>query len=67
MTVAEFIELLKKQPQDLQVAYAKYSEQCLVEYGDLCIVGGCEPRPDGWIQNPRPDKPLQAYLLLPGN
>lgn len=67
MTVAEFIEFLKEQPQDLLVAYEMFSEQCLLEAEQIHIHEFCEPRPDGWIQKKRPDMPTKQYLLLPGN
>ena len=67
MNVAELIEFLKTQPQDLQVAYRVYSEQCLLEADDIRIFEGREPRPDGWVHASRPDKPKQRYLLFPGN
>lgn len=67
MTVADLIEFLHTQPQDLQVAYAKYSEQVLLRADEITIAEKCEPRADGWIQDERPDKPKQTYLLLPGN
>jgi hypothetical protein len=67
MTVAELIEFLQKQPQDLLVAYEKYSEQCLLNADEISIVELCEPRPDGWIQHKRSDMPHRTYLLLPGN
>jgi hypothetical protein len=67
MTVAELIALLQTKPQDLPVAYSLYSEQCLLKAGEIRIIRACEPRPDGWIQNNRPDKPTWEYLLLPGN
>lgn len=67
MTVAEFIEYLKKQPQDLQVAYKCCSEHMLLSEDQIEIEDHCEPRPDGWIQNRRPDMLPQTYLLLPGN
>jgi len=67
VVVAELIEFLKKQPQDLPVAYKCCSEQCLLEEKEIEIVKLCAPRPDGWIQNWRYDKPLQNYLLFPGN
>lgn len=67
MTVKEFIEFLKEQPQDLQVAYQCMSEQVLLNVKDIQIVKLSEARPDGWIQNKRPDIPTQSYLLLPGN
>lgn len=67
MTVAEFIAFLQAQPQHLPVAYRCYSEQCLLEAEDIKISNECLPRPDGWIQNKRPDMPTQPYLMLPGN
>ena len=67
MTVAEFIEFLKKQPQDLQVAFKLFSEQRLLEIDDVEIIECCEPRTDGWVQSKRPDMPSQSYLMLPGN
>lgn len=65
MTVSEFIKFLKKQPQDLKVAYQHHSEQCLLETKDIEIEELCHPRPDGWIQNKRPDMETERYLLLP--
>jgi len=67
MTVAELIDYLKNQPQELQVAYRCYSEQCLLEAKDIAIEVACEARPDGWIHHERPDRPKQTYLMLPGN
>jgi len=67
MTVAEFIEYLKTQPQDIKVAYQIYSEQCLLETKDIALEDLCHPRPDGWIQNKRPDMETEQYLVLPGN
>lgn len=67
MTVAEFIKFLEKQPQNIQVAYEIYSEQALLRVDDIKLVELCEPRPDEWIQDKRPDMPTQLYLLLPGN
>lgn len=64
MTIKELIALLQSKPQDLQVAYSKYSEYCLLEAGDLEIKALCEPRDDGWIHDARPDKPTQDYLIL---
>lgn len=67
MTVAELIEFLKTQPQDMQVAYYLFSEQCLLTKESISIEEHCEPRPDGWIQNRRPDMKSRAYLMFPGN
>ncbi len=67
MTVAELIAYLQKQPQDLPVAYCVYSEQELLREEHIRIVEACYPRPDGWVQDARPDMPKQKYLLFPGN
>ena len=67
MTVAELISYLQKKPQDLQVAYQCYSEQCLLEADEIVFEEHCEPRADGWIQRKRPDMPIQTYLIFPGN
>ena len=67
MNVAELIEFLKTQPQDFEVAYSVYSEQCLMNTGDIGVLKACVARPDGWIQDARPDMPTQGYLLFPGN
>lgn len=67
MTVAELIAYLQTQPQDMQVAYRCFSEQCLLTVDEIEIYEGCAPRHDGWIQNKRPDMPTQKYLLLLGN
>jgi len=67
MTVADLIAFLQRQPQDLPVAYSSCSEQVLLQVHEIEIVDLCKPRPDGWIQNKRPDMPTQQYLLFPGN
>ena len=67
MTVAELIAFLQTQPQDLPVAYRCCSEQVLLESDDIRIKEACKPREDGWIQDKRPDKETQTYLLFPGN
>lgn len=67
MTVSDLIQILQTMPQDLLVAYRLYSEQALLRADELEIVEKSEPRPDGWIQNKRPDMPSQAYLMFPGN
>jgi hypothetical protein len=67
MTVADLIATLQTMPQHLLVGYRCHSEQCLLEASDLNIVEACLPRPDGWIQSKRPDKPTQEYLMFPGN
>lgn len=67
MTVAELIAFLQTQPQDLLVAYYIHSEQKLMELEDIHIDVCCVARPDGWIQDQRPDKPSVPYLMFPGN
>lgn len=67
MTVSDLIEFLKRQPQHIKVAYRCFSEQTLLEEGDIEVTELCRPRPDGWIQNKRPDMVTEQYLLLPGN
>lgn len=67
MTVKELIEHLKTQPQGALVAFKCFSEQCLLEKQDIELQNLCEPRPDGWIQNERPDMRTIQYLVFPGN
>ena len=67
MIVSELIEYLQQQPQHLLVAYHCYSESELLNKEDISIKELCLPRPDGWIQNKRPDKETQEYLVFPGN
>lgn len=67
MTVSELIEFLKTQDQELQVIYQCCSEQVILEAKEICELEGCEPRPDGWVQNKRPDMPFKKYLSFPGN
>ncbi len=67
MTVKELINFLQEQPQDLQVCFELYSEQSLLQLSDIEVVELCKPRDDGWVQNKRPDMPVQKYLRFPGN
>ena len=67
MKVKDLIEFLEKQDQSLPVAYKIFSEQCLLEDGDIRIKSLCAPRADGWVANQRDDKPSIKYLVLPGN
>lgn len=67
VTVKELIKFLETLPENLPIAYKLHSEQCLMELGDLEVFEACLPRPDGWIQYKRPDKPSQLYLIFPGN
>lgn len=67
ITVAELIAFLQTQPQDLPVAYDKYSEQKLMELREIRVVTACAPRADGWIHELRSDRTQQQYLMFPGN
>ena len=67
MNVAELIRFLQTQPQDLLVAYSRHSEQCLMGVEQIESFEACAARPDGWLQNKRPDMPAKTYLLFPGN
>lgn len=67
MTVAELIALLKTFPQDVLVTYQQCSEQVLLDKVHLSTYQACAPRPDGWVQDERPDMPSQTYLGFPGN
>lgn len=67
MKVSELIVFLQKQPQNLDVAIEMFSEKRLLDANEIEVVELCRPRPDGWIQNKRPDMEAQEYLLFPGN
>ena len=67
MTVADLIAYLQTQPQEMQVAYDRYSEHVLLKKEDIRQMVACDPRMDGWIQDERPDMPTRMYLMFPGN
>ena len=67
MKVSEFIEFLKTKPQDLLVVHGMYSEQCLLDASAIKVEEFSCPRPDGWVESRRKDKPTMQYLSLPGN
>ena len=67
VTVADLIEHLKTKPQNLPVAYRRFSEQCLLDLDDIYIIEKCLPRSDGWVQDKRSDMETQEYLMFPGN
>ena len=67
MKVAELIAFLQTQPQDLEVAYQCYSEAVKLHTEDIQVEELCQARADGWIQNRRPDRIPQTYLVFPGN
>lgn len=67
MKVHELIVFLQQQPQDIEVLYRCYSEQDTLRAEDIELVKACPARPDGWVQNHRPDIEPVDYLLFPGN
>ena len=67
MNVGKFKDLLNEYPDDMQIVYQKFSEQCLLEKDDISTAECCAPRPDGWVEDKRPDKESQTYLMFPGN
>ncbi len=67
MKVSELIDFLKTQPQELTVVYCCYSEQCMLDAESIKIEELGLEREDGWVHNPRPDKPTKKYLVFPGN
>jgi hypothetical protein len=67
MKVRDLIEILKTYDQDMLVAYKLFSEQCLLEKEHLKVESLCVARPDGWIQDARPDMEAVDYLVFPGN
>lgn len=67
MKVRDLVKVLGAYPQDLDVVYGHYSEQLLLEVGDIKTGEFCFPRLDGWVQDKRDDKPFQEYLVLPGD
>lgn len=67
MIVSELIEFLRTQRQDLPVAYRICSEQEMMQVEHIKVKALCVARPDGWIQNRRPDMPTVDYLVFPGN
>ena len=64
MTVAELIQRLQSLPQDVQVIKPLYSEQCLLEDDEVYVTTGVEARPDGWVHDVRPDKPIVTYVQI---
>lgn len=65
--VKELIQALEKFNPDLPVVYQCWSENVLLEADDLEVKSLCVARPDGWVANPRDDKPTIEYLVFPGN
>lgn len=67
ITVADLIDFLSTQDPKAQIAFKQYSDQRLMYLDDIEVIKGCFPRNDGWVQNARPDKAQQTYILFPGN
>ena len=70
MTVGELIELLKRFPADLPVAYALHSEHKLLEASEIAIENLQPARADGWVHDRwsgQPPLPTRPYLVFPGN
>ena len=67
ITIKELIQHLETFDQDLPVAFQVFSEQCLLDINQIKVHELCEPRPDGWVQDKRPDKNSIKYLVFPGN
>ena len=66
MIVRELIELLKTFDPELPVCYRMCSEYDLLEAKDITTGDLCEPRPDGWVHDQRPDKRHAKYVIFPG-
>lgn len=66
ITIADLVTHLQTFEQTLPVCYRLFSEQCLLglDERDVAVVECCEPRPDGWVEDKRPDKPSVKYLKI---
>lgn len=64
MKVKDLIAKLGEFDPELDVVYPLHSEQCIADPEDVQIIIACPARPDGWVQNKRPDKPSQNYLCI---
>jgi hypothetical protein len=67
VTVKDLIEFLQTFPPELPVAYRCYSEQVLLLLEEIEVKECSPPRPDGWVQDKRPDLLWEQYLVFPGN
>ena len=67
LTVGTLKQLLKKYDNDIKIAFSQHSEYVVMEEDDIATQMACAPRPDGWVQRKRPDKPTEEYLVFPGN
>ena len=73
MSVRDLIEMLREiskglpKGEDTPICYRRFSEQCILERGDIELKQLCLPREDGWVQNYRQDKEDETYVVFPGN
>ena len=67
MTVAELIEFLKTQPQEMPILFRQYSDYTELRQDQIEVEEHGVPRGDGYVASKRPDKPSQKYLVFPGN
>ena len=73
MTVAELIEFLKTQPQDIQVAYREFNEYqayetaCVLSRGDIQVARFSVTWGPEYLIAQRGNEAAQQYLVFPGN
>lgn len=69
MKVKELIARLQEFDGELDVAYAKYSEYCLLDAEDIVQGKLQPPRADGWVHDDFGHRELRThdYVLFPGN
>lgn len=67
MIVAELIEFLKTQPQDIPVAFEQYSDYTAMDFEFIYVRELQLARNDGYVGAARPDKSTQQWLVFPGN
>ena len=65
--VKDLIAFLQGFDPELPVSYRLFSSEALLELKDITLSNACPARPDGWVQNDRPDAALVTYLRFPGN
>jgi len=64
MTVAELIEYLKTQPQELHVVYQHGSDSCLLHFTTIEIQELPRPWMDCWIPPFKEGRLTQQYLVM---
>lgn len=67
LTVQALIAHLLTLDGNLPVVYRCCSEYDEMTVGHIQIEDLCYPRPDGWVQDKRPDWPSQTYCVFPGH